>query len=325
MVSPSTLAEELASTYTSTTSNRPSPSVAWSIHQLDRRPVDPQAKQREIIAAAVVIPSGLNYQRFCSNFFAFTGDDEGGPLLLTNEEATDFVNRTGTAWPGTPGEQAGLVVAYDPETDESRAIYRMGRHNHENSVAIPAYEQAVILSGDDTSLHRLHRCTCTSPPIATRCGTTKARFTVSCPTTRPSTTTATSPSVTRSATVPRGPRRDRHRRPDRSRNVVERQQRLPVHSDRGHRLRPPAIKHRVFRRYRRAASNSRSGDWAPRPRPSGTTALPPTDASSRWSSTRTTRSVVDSLSILIDADTAGYNVIDTIHQPDNIETTSSGC
>ena len=44
-------------------------------------------------------------------------------------------------------------------------------------------------------------------------------------------------------------------------------------------------------------------------------------ASSRWFSIRTILSVVDSLSILIDADAAGYNVIDAIHQPDNIETT----
>ena len=76
------------------------------------------------------------------------------PILFTNEEATDFVNRTGLAWPapttGPPAEQAGVVVALDIATGDFRTIYGMGRHNHENSVAIPGYDQLVVLSGDDT-------------------------------------------------------------------------------------------------------------------------------------------------------------------------------
>jgi len=73
--------------------------------------------------------------------------------VFTNEEATDFVNRTGTAWPPGPGaEQAGVVVAYDVKSGAYRAIYGMGRHNHENSVAVPGYGHPVVLSGDDTFL-----------------------------------------------------------------------------------------------------------------------------------------------------------------------------
>jgi hypothetical protein len=102
------------------------------------------------------IPSSANYQRFCSNYLAIVEDGfEDRPLLFTNEEATDFVNREGQAWPpgppfGTETEQAGVVVAFDPATGEYRTIYGMGRYNHENSVAIPGYGQAVILSDDDT-------------------------------------------------------------------------------------------------------------------------------------------------------------------------------
>ena len=97
------------------------------------------------------IPSSANYQRFCSNFFA--GPDQGWSrsLVLTNEEATDFVNRTGTAWPATAGaEQAGVAVAYDPATGAYKTIYGLGRLNHENSVAVPGYNQAVLVTGDDT-------------------------------------------------------------------------------------------------------------------------------------------------------------------------------
>ncbi|HXH88902.1 MAG TPA: alkaline phosphatase PhoX, partial [Gaiellaceae bacterium] len=75
----------------------------------------------------------------------------GRPIVLTSEEATDRVNRTGSAFPARPGsEQAGVVVAYDVRNNTYKAVYSMGRHNHENAVAIPGYKVSVILSGDDT-------------------------------------------------------------------------------------------------------------------------------------------------------------------------------
>ena len=104
-----------------------------------------------VLRGHFVIPSSANYQRFCSNFLA--GPEQGfdRQLFFTNEEATDFVNRTGVAWPGGPGaEQAGVVVALDPKSGEYKSIYGMGRHNHENSVAVPGYGHPVVLSGDDT-------------------------------------------------------------------------------------------------------------------------------------------------------------------------------
>ena len=104
-----------------------------------------------VLDGSYVIPSEANYQRFCSNFLV--GEEHGfdRKLLFTNEEATDFVNRTGTAWPAGPGaEQAGVVVAYDIQSGAYKSIYGMGRHNHENSVAMPGYGHPVVLSGDDT-------------------------------------------------------------------------------------------------------------------------------------------------------------------------------
>jgi hypothetical protein len=104
-----------------------------------------------ILSGDYAIPSSANYQRFCSNFFAGPAEGWDHPLVLTNEEATDFVNRTGTAWPAGPGaEQAGVVVAYDPASGDYRTIYGLGRMNHENSVAIPGYGEAVLVTGDDT-------------------------------------------------------------------------------------------------------------------------------------------------------------------------------
>jgi hypothetical protein len=97
------------------------------------------------------IPSSANYQRFCSNFLVSKEHGFARDLLLTNEEARDYVNRTGAAWPPGPGaEQPGVVVALDAKSGAFKSIYGMGRHNHENSVGIPGYGHPVLLSGDDT-------------------------------------------------------------------------------------------------------------------------------------------------------------------------------
>jgi hypothetical protein len=108
-----------------------------------------------ILSATDAIPSDANYQRFCSNFLAGPAEGFDRRILFTNEEATDVVNRTGLAWPAIPAvgsdpEQAGVVVALDIKSGEYRTIYGMGRHNHENSVAIPGFDELVVLSGDDT-------------------------------------------------------------------------------------------------------------------------------------------------------------------------------
>jgi hypothetical protein len=108
-------------------------------------------KNAGVLSGSFVIPSSANYQRFCSNFLIGPAEGFSDPLLITNEEATDRVNRTGMAWPpGPDAEQAGLAVAYDPATGAYRSIYGLGRMNHENSVPIPGYDDAVLVTGDDT-------------------------------------------------------------------------------------------------------------------------------------------------------------------------------
>jgi hypothetical protein len=106
------------------------------------------------LAGSYAIQNSANYQRFCSNFLVSKKQGFERDLVLTNEEARDWVNRTGPAWPATPfapgAEQAGVVVAYDVEAGVHRSIYGMGRFNHENDVGLPKYHKPVILSGDDT-------------------------------------------------------------------------------------------------------------------------------------------------------------------------------
>lgn len=111
-------------------------------------------KSMGVLKGSYVVESDENFQRLCSNFLATKENGFKEPLLLTNEEAIDWVNREGKAWPATIGaaeaRQSGVVVAHDIRSGKSRPIWGMGRHNHENSVAIPGYGKPVVLSGDDT-------------------------------------------------------------------------------------------------------------------------------------------------------------------------------
>lgn len=110
--------------------------------------------QGEIVAARMVITSGSNFHRFCSNYLPTPKEGFDRPILFTNEEGVDWVNKTGTQWPAPIGaatsRQIGVVVAHDVKTGQTRKIWGMGRLNHENSVAIPGYRDIVMLTGDDT-------------------------------------------------------------------------------------------------------------------------------------------------------------------------------
>ena len=107
-----------------------------------------------VLSGSFAIKSSEGYQRFCSNYLATSKEGFDRDILFTNEEAIDYVFRQENSWPppiGHPDEkQVGLVVALDVQTGKHHPIYGMGRHNHENSVPIPGYDDLVVLSGDDT-------------------------------------------------------------------------------------------------------------------------------------------------------------------------------
>ena len=107
-----------------------------------------------VLNGSFAIPSSLGYQRFCSNYLATSKEGFSRSILFTNEETPDYVLRQEASWPppiGSPAErEAGLVVALDVRNGKHHPIYGMGRHNHENDVAIPGYGKPVVFSGDDT-------------------------------------------------------------------------------------------------------------------------------------------------------------------------------
>jgi hypothetical protein len=107
-----------------------------------------------VLDGSFAIPSSAGFQRFCSNFLATAKEGFSRDILFTNEESPDYVFRQEDSWPPPVGdpheEENGVTIAYDVRTGQYHTVYGMGRFNHENNVAIPGYDDLVVLSGDDT-------------------------------------------------------------------------------------------------------------------------------------------------------------------------------
>ena len=137
--------------------NRAMPTAANSENDFDNSQVSHLILNQHsagVLNGSFAIDSSLGYQRFCSNYLATEKEGFSRPILFTNEETPDYVFRREASWPppiGDPNEQeAGLVVALDAQTGKRYEIPGMGRHNHENSVPLPGFDELVVLSGDDT-------------------------------------------------------------------------------------------------------------------------------------------------------------------------------
>ena len=107
-----------------------------------------------VLSGEFALPGSANFQRFCSSFLADKSVGFQRPILFTNEEATDFVSPPpAPAWPADPANQrqAGLVVALDAINGKTYEIPGMGRMNHDNTIIVPGgWSQIVALTSDDT-------------------------------------------------------------------------------------------------------------------------------------------------------------------------------
>jgi hypothetical protein len=112
------------------------------------------AATADTLSGSFVIPSSGGFQRFCSNYLATSKEGFTKDILFTNEESPDYSLRQKDSWPpalADPNqEENGVVLALDVAAGTYQPIYGMGRHNHENDVAIPGFDKLVVLSGDDT-------------------------------------------------------------------------------------------------------------------------------------------------------------------------------
>lgn len=109
----------------------------------------------EVLAASVAISPDLGYKRFCSGAMGTVAEGFDVPVFLTGEEANDVTDVTPGAPYGAdpaiaPQRQAGYAVVLNTETGESTPVPGMGRLNHENTIALPGYNQLALVTTDDT-------------------------------------------------------------------------------------------------------------------------------------------------------------------------------
>jgi hypothetical protein len=109
----------------------------------------------EVWGASEPISPSNGYLRFCSA--AIAGPEHGfsSPVFFANEETNDIVSVPPGAPYGAdpaiaPQRQGGYAVILDTETGEFTQVAGLGRLNHENTVALPGYNQIALLTTDDT-------------------------------------------------------------------------------------------------------------------------------------------------------------------------------
>ncbi len=109
-------------------------------------------KSASVFTGELVWKSEQNYVRFCSGYLS-TATAFQHPIYFTGEESSDRVAAPpAPAWPaGDVSRQAGLAVAVDTVTNQQYVIAGMGRMNHENVIVLPSgYLNVVALTTDDT-------------------------------------------------------------------------------------------------------------------------------------------------------------------------------
>jgi hypothetical protein len=108
-----------------------------------------------VLAADVAISSDSGYLRFCSASMAGPAEGFDDYVFFTGEETNDVVDID----PGqpfspdpavAPQRQAGYAVAFNTATGVYDHITGMGRLNHENTIALPGYDDIVLITTDDT-------------------------------------------------------------------------------------------------------------------------------------------------------------------------------
>jgi hypothetical protein len=279
------------------------------------------------LSGELAIRSSANYQRFCSNFLAGSKHGFRRSILLTNEEATDFVSPPPlVAWPADPSNQrqAGLVVALDARNGKTYEIPGLGRMNHENTVVVPGgWNQIVALTGDDTfsaPSSQLYSYLAASDGdfLADR-GSLYA-FVSDEPAINDYGDLAPGASVAgHFVPVPRdiavGPQTPLENWSN-ANNVFQFIRVEDIAYDRTN----PRIVYFADTGEPRAIPDPATGRL--RRGPSGTTGPYPNGRIFKLVLNATNPLVVDSLSVLIDADAGGYNNPQTLHNPDNVDTST---
>ncbi len=134
-----------------------------------------------VLQASMAITSAEGYQRFCSNFLATKAHGFSRELLFTNEEAVDWVKRSGPPfWPTIEGADDSRQRASSwPSTrrpandDRSGAWVATTTRTAWRCPATRSRSSSRVTTPSSTS-PRSHSSSRTSPRTRTRSGTTRA-------------------------------------------------------------------------------------------------------------------------------------------------------
>lgn len=108
-----------------------------------------------VLAAEVAIGPENGYLRFGSASMAGPAEGFSRYTYFVGEKANDIVDVVSGAPYGPdpaldPQRQGGYVVVLDAQTGKHTQVAGMGRLNHENTIALPGYNQLALLTTDDT-------------------------------------------------------------------------------------------------------------------------------------------------------------------------------
>jgi hypothetical protein len=108
-----------------------------------------------VLAAEVAIGPENGYLRFGSASMVGLAEGFSSYTYFVGEKADDIVDVVSGAPYGPdpaldPQRQGGYVVVLDAETGKYTQVAGMGRLNHENTIALPGYNQLPLLTTDDT-------------------------------------------------------------------------------------------------------------------------------------------------------------------------------
>ena len=110
-----------------------------------------------ILDSSVALSPDEGFLRFCSASMAGPAEGFSDYTLFANEETNDAglavptgATYSADAFPGDGTRQGGYAVVLNTETGESTQVAGMGRLNHENTIALPGFDQLTMLTTDDT-------------------------------------------------------------------------------------------------------------------------------------------------------------------------------
>ncbi|WP_299442662.1 hypothetical protein [uncultured Phycicoccus sp.] len=110
-----------------------------------------------VLAAEVALGPEVGFLRFCSAEMVGPAEGFDTDVFVTGEETDDagLAVPAGAPYgpdpfPGDGTRQGGYAVVLDTATGESTSVAGMGRLNHENTIALPGYDEIAMLTTDDT-------------------------------------------------------------------------------------------------------------------------------------------------------------------------------